>query len=94
MAVADKADYVVGVEEIGPAVEDAKINAEANHKGNIDFLEGDVDRILVGLKEKGLSKLTRSSWTRPARVCCRRFWPGSRPSIPNASFMFPATLPP
>ncbi len=52
LAVSEKADYVVGVEEIGPAVEDAKINAELNHRSNIDFLEGDVAPILLGLKRK------------------------------------------
>ena len=57
MAVANKADYVVGVEEIGAAVEDAKINAEANRKPNIDFLEGDVSNILHGLKDKGLQQV-------------------------------------
>ncbi len=57
MAVANKADYVVGVEEIGAAVEDAKINAGANHRTNIDFLEGDVASILLGLKDKGLSQV-------------------------------------
>ncbi|HUO58863.1 MAG TPA: 23S rRNA (uracil(1939)-C(5))-methyltransferase RlmD, partial [bacterium] len=55
LAVADKADYVVGVEEVAPSVEDAKVNAEINQKVNIDFLEGDVDKILVGLKDKGLN---------------------------------------
>ncbi len=57
MAVSEKSDYVVGVEEIGPAVEDAKINAELNHRSNIDFLEGDVAPILLGLKEKGLTQI-------------------------------------
>ncbi len=57
MAVADKADYVVGVEEVGPAVEDAKINAELNKKNNIDYLEGDVAQILIGLKDKGLTQM-------------------------------------
>jgi hypothetical protein len=55
LAVADKADYVVGIEEIGSAVEDAKANIEANHKQNIDFLEGDVDQMLGGLREKGMT---------------------------------------
>ena len=57
MAVAEKADYVVGAEEVAPAVEDARTNAELNHKKNIDYLEGDVAQILVGLKEKGLSQI-------------------------------------
>ncbi|HTC20560.1 MAG TPA: 23S rRNA (uracil(1939)-C(5))-methyltransferase RlmD, partial [bacterium] len=57
LAVSEKADYVVGVEEVGPAVEDAKTNAELNHRSNIDFLEGDVAPILLGLKEKGLAQI-------------------------------------
>lgn len=57
LAVSGKADYVVGVEEVGPAVDDAKVNAELNQKNNIDFLEGDVAHILLGLKEKGLSQI-------------------------------------
>ena len=57
MAVSDKADYVVGAEEVSPAVEDAKFNADLNHKNNIDYLEGDVAQILMGLKDKGLSQI-------------------------------------
>ncbi len=57
LAVSPKADYVVGVEEIAPAVEDARLNAETNHRTNIDFLEGDVAQILLGLKEKGLTQI-------------------------------------
>jgi len=57
LAVASCADYVVGAEEIGPAVEDARENAKLNQKENVDFLEGDVSRILSGLKEKGLSQV-------------------------------------
>jgi 23S rRNA (uracil1939-C5)-methyltransferase len=57
MAVSEKADYVVGVEEVGAAVEDARFNAEANQRANIDFLEGDVDKILMGLKDKGLTQI-------------------------------------
>ena len=57
LAVSEKADYVVGVEEVGDAVEDAKANAQLNHRDNIDFLEGDVPQILLGLKEKGLAQI-------------------------------------
>lgn len=56
LAIADKADYVVGIEEVAPAVEDAKINAELNHRTNIDYLEGDVAQVLLGLKDKGLTQ--------------------------------------
>ena len=57
MAISEKSDYVVGIEEIGSAVEDAKINAQLNRRSNIDFLEGDVAPILLGLKEKGLTQI-------------------------------------
>jgi 23S rRNA (uracil1939-C5)-methyltransferase len=57
LAVADKADYVVGIEEVAPAVEDARVNAELNQKTNIDYLEGDVAHVLLGLKEKGLTQM-------------------------------------
>ncbi len=57
LAVSDQADYIVGVEEVGAAVDDARFNAELNHKGNIDYLEGDVPPILLGLKDKGLGQI-------------------------------------
>ncbi len=57
LAVAGACEYVVGIEEVGPAVEDAKANLALNGKGNIDFLEGDVSQVLLGLKEKGLSQV-------------------------------------
>jgi 23S rRNA (uracil1939-C5)-methyltransferase len=57
MAVSDQADYVVGIEEVGAAVEDAKVNIGLNNKENIDFLEGDVSQVLIGLKEKGLTRV-------------------------------------
>lgn len=57
MAVSEKADYIVGVEEVGAAVDDAQFNADLNRKGNIDYLEGDVPQILLGLKEKGLAQI-------------------------------------
>lgn len=57
MAVAGKADYIVGVEEVGAAVDDARFNAELNHMDNIDYLEGDVPQILLGLKDKGLTQI-------------------------------------
>ena len=57
LAIADKADYVVGAEEVVPAVEDARQNAELNHKTNIDYLEGDVADLLLKLKAQGLQKI-------------------------------------
>ncbi|MGH7739782.1 MAG: 23S rRNA (uracil(1939)-C(5))-methyltransferase RlmD [bacterium] len=57
LAVADRADYVVGAEEVAPAVEDARQNAELNQKGNIDYLEGDVADLLLKLKAQGLKQI-------------------------------------
>jgi len=57
MAVSQNADYVVGVEEVGAAVDDARFNAELNRRTNIDYLEGDVPQILLGLKDKGLTQI-------------------------------------
>ena len=76
LAVSEKSDYVVGVEEIGPAVEDAKVNAEINHRSNIDFLEGDVAPILLGLKEKGLTQIDAAILDPPEREFCRKCWRG------------------
>ncbi|HET9870482.1 MAG TPA: 23S rRNA (uracil(1939)-C(5))-methyltransferase RlmD, partial [bacterium] len=57
LAVAEKADYVVGAEEVAPAVEDARENAALNRKGNLDFLEGDVAEMLLRLKAQGLAQI-------------------------------------
>ena len=57
LAVSNECEYVVGIEEVGPAVEDAKANLKLNNRENIDFLEGDVSHVLLGLKEKGLTQV-------------------------------------
>ena len=57
LAVSDKADYVIGVEEIVPAVEDAKLNAKNNHRSNLDFTAGDVAQTLLNLKNQGLVQI-------------------------------------
>src|SRR6185436_5308464 len=57
LAAAENADSVIGVEEVGPAVEDAKANARLNHKTNMTFHEGDVGAVLLDLKAKGLRKI-------------------------------------
>ncbi len=57
LGVANECEYVVGIEEVGPAVEDAKANLTLNGKDNIDFLEGDVAQVLLGLREKGLNQV-------------------------------------
>ncbi len=45
--IADKVGHVVGIEEIGPAIEDAKDNAERNGLLNTTFYAGDVKDILT-----------------------------------------------
>lgn len=45
--IADKVGHVVGIEEIGPAIEDAKDNAERNGLTNTTFYAGDVKDILT-----------------------------------------------
>jgi 23S rRNA (uracil1939-C5)-methyltransferase len=57
LAVSSSADYVLGVEEVGPAVEDARENARLNQKKNLDFVQGDAAETLVGLKAQGLTQV-------------------------------------
>jgi len=57
LAVSDSADYVLGVEEIGAAVEDARENARLNQKKNLDFMQGDASESLVNLKAQGLTRV-------------------------------------
>lgn len=44
--VAQKCKHVVGIEEIAPAIEDAKVNAALNQIENVTFYAGDVKDIL------------------------------------------------
>jgi 23S rRNA (uracil1939-C5)-methyltransferase len=57
LAVSEKAEYVIGVEEIVPAVEDARLNAKNNHRSNLEFLAGDVPQVLLDLKKQGLNQI-------------------------------------
>ncbi len=45
--IADKVKHVVGIEEVAPAIEDAKENAERNNLTNTTFYAGDVKNILT-----------------------------------------------
>ena len=54
LAVSDSAEYVLGVEEVAAAVEDARENARLNHKRNLDFIVGDAAATLLKLKDQGL----------------------------------------
>ena len=47
MYIAKKVGHVVGIEEIGPAIEDAKANAALNGITNTTFYAGDVKDILT-----------------------------------------------
>ncbi|HXL72145.1 MAG TPA: 23S rRNA (uracil(1939)-C(5))-methyltransferase RlmD, partial [bacterium] len=57
LAVSDKADYVVGIEEIAPAVEDAKLNAKNNDRSNLNFISDEVSQGLLNLKNQGLVQI-------------------------------------
>ncbi len=49
---AQKARFAVGIEEVAPAVEDAKRNAKINGIENVRFLEGKAERVLPRLGTK------------------------------------------
>ncbi|HHY36857.1 MAG TPA: 23S rRNA (uracil(1939)-C(5))-methyltransferase RlmD [Firmicutes bacterium] len=51
--LARKAKLVVGIETVGTAIRDAKANARRNGVTNVDFITGDVDRVLPDLWERG-----------------------------------------
>lgn len=57
LAVADSAERVLGVEEVAPAVEDARENARLNGKTNLEFLQGDASRVFEGLRSLGWEKV-------------------------------------
>jgi 23S rRNA (uracil1939-C5)-methyltransferase len=57
LAVSDKADYVLGIEEIAPAVEDAKLNAKNNDRAHLDFILGEVSQTLLNLKNQGMAQI-------------------------------------
>lgn len=50
---ARKAGLCVGVEEVGPAVKDARINAKINGVDNVRFVEGKAARVLGSLRHYG-----------------------------------------
>lgn len=54
LAVAGSAGHVLGVEEEPAAVQDASRNAAKNHKKNVEFVQGDVHRVLSALKAEGI----------------------------------------
>ncbi|HXE72330.1 MAG TPA: 23S rRNA (uracil(1939)-C(5))-methyltransferase RlmD [Candidatus Nitrosotenuis sp.] len=52
--LARRARKVVGIDESGPAIEDAVVNSDLNQLGNVDFLAGTVEKVLPGLYQKGM----------------------------------------
>lgn len=49
LAAAKRARHAVGVESVPSAIRDAKQNARQNRISNVEFLEGDVERVLSGV---------------------------------------------
>ncbi len=52
--LAQRAQMVVGIEAVAEAIRDAKANARRNGVKNIDFIAGEVERVLPDLWERGL----------------------------------------
>lgn len=52
--MADRALKVIGVESVEDAVKDAVRNARLNNQDNLEFIHGDVNRILPELANKGI----------------------------------------
>lgn len=48
---ADENDTVVGVDEFGPGIEDARVNASLNHILNYEFIAGACEKVLPDLKQ-------------------------------------------
>jgi 23S rRNA (uracil1939-C5)-methyltransferase len=51
--LARKAELVVGIENVAEAIRDARANARRNGVANVDFITGDVERVLPDLWERG-----------------------------------------
>ena len=50
IVASNKASHVIGVEVIPNAVKNALINKEVNKKGNVDFILGDVPKVISNIK--------------------------------------------
>jgi 23S rRNA (uracil1939-C5)-methyltransferase len=48
---ADENESVVGVDEFGPSIQDARINASLNHMSNCEFIAGACEKVLPSLKQ-------------------------------------------
>ena len=53
--LSEKAGKVYGIEVVEDAVEDAKKNAAANGVHNVEFITGEVAKVIPGMHEKGIS---------------------------------------
>ncbi len=56
---AKRASHAVGIEEVAPAVEDARKNAEINGITNVSFIDGQAERVLPALSQ-GVSNMRDS----------------------------------
>lgn len=53
LMLAKHAKKVVGIEQVAPAIVDAKANAKANGITNVDFYEGDAEKVFPAIIQKG-----------------------------------------
>ena len=54
LCLAKKAKWVIGIEIVKPAIEDAKKNAKKNHMANTEFYAADAGKLMPQLYRKGL----------------------------------------
>ncbi|HEX9060549.1 MAG TPA: 23S rRNA (uracil(1939)-C(5))-methyltransferase RlmD [Clostridia bacterium] len=52
--LSQKAAFVYGVESVADAVEDAKRNAKLNGVENVEFIEGEAEKVVPGILERGV----------------------------------------
>ncbi len=52
--LAEKAGHVIGIESVIEAVDDAKRNAEENSVKNVEFIEGEAEKVMPRLVEQGI----------------------------------------
>ncbi len=52
--LSQKAAFVYGVESVADAVEDAKRNAKLNGVENVEFIEGEAEKVVSGILERGV----------------------------------------
>ena len=52
--LANQAKKVIGVEVVAEAIQDAEENARLNKVSNVEFIQGEAEKVLPELVEKGL----------------------------------------